>query len=579
MKLIEALEILRRQADKKGPRAKIFLATGFTPLHLPTFIEAHLCAKSSALQVEIKTGLFGDLIGNIERVDPSTIDSLVVPIEWGDLDPRLGSRSLGGWQPGDVAGVVESAGASADRLKRALADVAMRVPIVACLPTLPLPPMFVTRPIQAGAYETQLCSIAASLAESLSALRDVRIVNSQHLALTSCPASRYDIKSDLNTGFPYTLAHASILGEVLAGLVAPPLPMKGLITDLDDTLWSGIVGDDGTDGISWGLDCHSQMHGLYQQVLSSLAGAGVLIGIASKNDATTVARAFERSDLLLSKNDIFPVEANWSSKSASVGRILKTWNIGAESVIFIDDNPLEIYEMKAAYPEMECRLFPTNDYPAIWQLLSDLRDTFGKSNVNEEDALRSRSIRSANTQQERERAGENSADEYLKKADAIITFDHGETADHTRALELVNKTNQFNLNGQRLTHSEWKSLLSHPGSFLLTAGYRDKYGPLGTIAVVMGNNLGNKIIIKNWVMSCRAFSRRIEYQCLKYIFETLGANEISFNYQATTRNGPIQLFIAELLTVPPAADATLTKDTFLARTPQLFHRTEVKVHA
>jgi predicted enzyme involved in methoxymalonyl-ACP biosynthesis len=95
----------------------------------------------------------------------------------------------------------------------------------------------------------------------------------------------------------------------------------------------------------------------------------------------------------------------------------------------------------------------------------------------------------------------------------------------------------------------------------------------------MGNNLGDKIIIKNWVMSCRAFSRRIEYQCLKYIFETLGASEIRFDYQTTTRNGPIQRFIAELLTAPPTADATLTKDAFFARAPQLFHRIEVKVHA
>jgi FkbH-like protein len=576
MKLIEALEILRNPADENGSRTKVFLAAGFTPLHLQTFIEAHLRAKCTALQIEIKTGLFGDLIGNIERVDPSGIDSLVVSIEWSDIDPRLGIRSLGGWRPRDVAEIVESAGGSARRLNKALASISIHVPTIVCLPTLPLPPMFVTRSIQTGAYEAQLHSIAASLAESLSALQGIRIVNSQQLALTSCPATRYDVKSDLNTGFPYTLSHANILGEVFAGLIAPPPPMKGLITDLDDTLWSGIVGDDGVDGISWGLDSHSQMHGLYQQVLSSLAGAGVLIGVASKNDLTTVAHAFERNDLLLSKNDIFPFEASWSSKAASVERILKAWNIGAKSVMFIDDSAMEIYEVKAAFPEMDCRLFPTNNYPAIWQLLNDLRNTFGKSIVKEEDALRLRSIRSANTQQEEERAGETSADDYLKKAEAIITFNHDMTADHVRVFELVNKTNQFNLNGQRLTHSEWKALLSDPETFMLTASYKDKYGPLGTIAVVMGNKLADKLTIKIWVMSCRAFSRRIEYQCLKYIFETLDANEICFDYQATTCNGPIQRFMAELLTVPLAPGATLTRDGFFARTPQLFHHIEVK---
>src|SRR5882757_5941827 len=181
MKVIEALEILRRPADENGSCTKIFLAAGFTPLHLKTFIEAHLRAKCAARQVEIRTGLFGDLIGNIERVDTSAIDSLAVAIEWSDIDPRLGARSLGGWQPGDVAKIVESAGVGAGRLSRALAHVSIHVPTIVCLPTLPLPPMFVTRPIQAGAHETQLNSIAACLAESLSALQNIRIVSSQHL--------------------------------------------------------------------------------------------------------------------------------------------------------------------------------------------------------------------------------------------------------------------------------------------------------------------------------------------------------------------------------------------------------------
>ena len=121
---------------------------------------------------------------------------------------------------------------------------------------------------------------------------------------------RYDIKSDLLTGFPYTLGHASAIGELMACLIENRPPLKGLITDLDDTLWSGIVGEDGVDGISWNLDDHSQMHGVYQQFLSSLAAAGVLIGVASKNDAATVTQAFERPDLLLSKEDVFPVRGS-----------------------------------------------------------------------------------------------------------------------------------------------------------------------------------------------------------------------------------------------------------------------------
>ncbi len=138
------------------------------------------------------------------------------------------------------------------------------------------------------------------------------------LAAISTPGARYDVKSDLGTGFPYTLSHASALGELLACLIENRMPMKGLITDLDDTLWSGIVGDDGVDAISWNLDKHSQMHGVYQQLLSSLAAAGVLVGVASKNDAANVAQAFGRRDMLLSSKDVFPFEVHWSKKSESV---------------------------------------------------------------------------------------------------------------------------------------------------------------------------------------------------------------------------------------------------------------------
>ena len=115
-----------------------------------------------------------------------------------------------------------------------------------------------------------------------------------------------------------------------------------------------------------------------------------------------------------------------------------------------------------------------------------------------------------------------------------------------RAFELVNKTNQFNLNGKRFSESDWLSCLQDPAAFVLTASYEDKYGPLGKIAVVMGKAAGRKVYVSTWVMSCRAFSRRIEHQCLKYLFEKLDADEIVFDYEVTPRNGPIQDFFAEL---------------------------------
>jgi FkbH-like protein len=380
------------------------------------------------------------------------------------------------------------------------------------------------------------------------------------------------VKSDLIAGFPYSLHHASALGELLARLIHNRPNMKGLITDLDDTLWAGVVGEDGVDGISWHLDRHTQMHGVYQQFVASLAGAGVLVGVASKNDAAVVARAFERDDLLLLKDYVFPFETHWFRKSDSVQRILTTWNVGADSVVFVDDSPMEIAEVQAAFPQMECRLFPKNDYQGILDLLKHLRDLFGRSIVTEEDSLRLRSIRESRIWRDSGQSSEISSDAFLKAAEACLVFDVGHSSEDPRAFELVNKTNQFNLNGKRFSESEWRHYFSDPAAFMITASYKDKFGPLGKIAVAMGKICGKNAHLDSWVLSCRAFSRRIEHQCLKYLFDAMGAGEITFDYQVTPRNGPIQEFLTALLAGPPAAGASLTRDQFVARVPALFHR-------
>ena len=236
------------------------------------------------------------------------------------------------------------------------------------------------------------------------------------------PGGRFDVQSDVLVGFPYTLPHASVLGGLLAGLIRPQAPKKGLITDLDDTLWAGILGEDRLSGISWSLESRTQMHGVYQQFAASLAGAGVLVGVASKNDRDLVDRVFEIGDLLLSSDDVFPMEIHWSPKSESVARILRTWNVGADSVVFVDDSPMEIAEVKAAFPQMECIAFPKGDSQGIWDLLKRLRGLFGKPALTGDDSLRLRSIRSSGTWREALDFPAGNLEDFLRAANASVSF-------------------------------------------------------------------------------------------------------------------------------------------------------------
>jgi FkbH-like protein len=545
VKITEALKITQSVAGDVR-RFAVTLACGFTPLHLQTFLAAHLQQSLPGRRVVISSGLYGDLPGTIEAINDAALpDGVVIALEWADLDARLDYRSAGSWAREAMDDIVASGRGVLDRLGAALMRIPAGPRVALSLPTLPLPPLFHAPGWQASAHETALQGNIVRFAAKLAQDGRVAIVNEQRLAEESPATERLDLKSDLYTGLPYTIQHADKLAAQLALALAPPSPKKGIISDLDDTLWSGIVGEVGPDAVSWDLASHAQLHGLYQKLLASLAECGTLIAVASKNDPAVVEKAFARKDLLLRPEQVFPIEVHWHAKSGSVGRILETWNIGAESVIFVDDSPMELAEVAAAHPGIECVLFPKDDYNACLKMMRRLRDCCGKERVSADDRVRLESIRQGAVFREQTLRGPMPED-FLQQINAVVTFDFA-AASEPRVLELVNKTNQFNLNGRRYTETDWRKLLARPGALLVAVSYEDKFGPLGTIAVIAGEMRGDSFHAEAWVMSCRAFARRIEHQTLKMMFETTGAGEMAFDFTPTMKNGPLRDLFAGLL--------------------------------
>ncbi len=569
MTITEALRITQSVSRDARPFA-VTLACGFTPLHLQTFLAAHLQQALTDRKVIITPGLYGNLVGTLESISGAALpDGLVIALEWPDLDPRLDYRGAGSWGATAANDIVAGAQTMLDRIAAALLQVPPGPRIALSLPTLALPPLFHTPGWQVSQHELALEADVLRFAADIAKEGRTAVINPQRLAEHSPAAGRLDLKSDLYTGLPYTVEHSDRLASQLAVALIPPAPKKGIISDLDDTLWSGIVGETGPDAVSWDLASHAQLHGLYQKLLASLADFGTLIGIASKNDAAVVNKAFERKDLLLRPQQVFPVEVHWNAKSGSVARILEAWNIAADSVIFVDDSPMELAEVAAAHPGIECVLFPKNDYRAGLAMLRHLRDRCGKERVSKDDALRLDSLRQGAAFREQASGGA-APETFLEQISAAVTFDFGANAE-PRVLELVNKTNQFNLNGTRYTQPDWQKLLSAPGAVLVAVSYEDKFGPLGTIAAIAGQTDGKCVTIDTWVMSCRAFARRIEHQTLKVLFQTTGANEVQFRFTPTAKNGPLQDFFASLLGEQPQSDFRLTRSQFEARCPALYH--------
>lgn len=571
MKLIEALQIANAEAASPDDPCVAALCCGFTPLHLKTFVAAYLRRAFPARAVKVKTGLYGDLAGTIENLD-AKVDFALIAIEWPDLDARFGLRTTGNWGPASLAEIVADAQAQLLRLQSAVEAVASRpVPVVICPPTLPFPPLFFSRPSEADSLQLNLRRLWNDFAARLSDHASIAFVNAAELDRVSPPAARHDVRGELASGFPYHLSHADVVARLLVELALPRLPKKGLITDLDDTVWLGILGDDGVQGISWDLDHQSQMHATYQQLLNALVESGVLLAVASNNDPSLVAEAFARADLVLNPKYVYPVEASRGPKSEAIKRILQAWNVAPDSLVFVDDNALELAEVGAAYPEIEGILFPKHDPAATLEFFRTLRDRFGKRRIHAEDRERLSSLRQSREFHETVH-GAGTLDSVLQGAEGRIKFTYEKAPLDSRALELINKTNQFNLNARRYTEASWSSLLSQDNSWLQIAEYEDRFARLGKISVISGYREGNRLTVCTWVMSCRAFSRRIEYHCLRELLEHFGATQIEFDFIPTERNGPVGDFLAALTGKRPESATAITAELFREKCPPLYHQ-------
>jgi FkbH-like protein len=576
MKLVEALKLIERPAPERAPLFRVALACGFEPLHLASFLKAHLLRRLPGRDVRVERGLFGDVAGYLERID-AECDAVLAVIEWPDLDARLGVRQLGVWSPAAEVEIAQNSARTLRRIETRLATLARRTPVVCALPTLDLPPFAHTPGWQAGAPELRIRHEVGAFALALAGQAGIRIINPGELDRISPFDRRRDLKAELLSGFPYQLPHADCLAELAANNLAPPVPKKGIITDLDDTLWSGILGECGVDGVHWDLDHKRPTHGLYQQLLRSLAESGVLVGVASKNDPELARQALERKDLLIRAGSLFPVEAGWGRKSDAVRRILAAWNISAGGAVFVDDSPMELAEVQEAFPDIECLRFSGADPGATQALLYRLRNLFGKQNVSEEDTIRVESLRRAWAG----RAGDETGtplddDAFLARAEARITILRSKQELGERALELLNKTNQFNLNGERYEQAMWNRYLAQPDTVGLLVSYQDKFGPLGRIALLAGRKQAGHFHVDAWVMSCRAFSRRIEHACLRYLFDRLDVPEIRFNFRPTERNGPVQEILKLYMSSGPGA--ALTRELFDKKAPKLFHQLQEADH-
>jgi FkbH-like protein len=344
---------------------------------------------------------------------------------------------------------------------------------------------------------------------------------------------------------------AEAVVDAATGLVAEP--KKVLVTDLDNVLWGGLIVDDGLDGIECEPRGHGYRHFVYQSLLRRLRHEGTLLAAVSRNDHEFAIAPFRSGRMLLREEDFVSILASYHAKSAQIRGIAERLNLGLDSFVFVDDNAVELAEVSLALPDVRCVTFPehSGDLAAF---LDEVASLFPHRAVTAEDRERTVMYR-------RRLEGLVSSDlkssdltQFLHGLKMALTIRNGASGDHARALQLINKTNQFNLNGRRLSDEELRAKLEG-GARLFAAMLVDRTGSHGEILACLLRADG---VISSLVMSCRVFQRRVEYGFLAWLAAQPNP-PVGLEWASTARNAPFRQFLSEIAG-PPSTDGLVHID-------------------
>jgi len=315
---------------------------------------------------------------------------------------------------------------------------------------------------------------------------------------------------------------------------------KLVITDLDDTLWGGIVGDDGWENINLGgHDAKGEAFVDFQKCLKSLTNRGILLGIVSKNEEKTALEAIEKHpEMVLKKNDFAGWKINWNDKAQNIVDLVSELNLGLQSVVFLDDNPVERDRVRASLPEVLVPELP-RDKMLYVSTLQSLR-CFDAPSLSQEDLKRAEMYQCERKRTELKNDF-GSVEDWLRTLQLKIKIEKIKSTNIERTTQLLNKTNQMNLSTRRLTIDEILEWDKNKDTWLRTFRVLDKFGDSGLTGIVSLMKKGNKAQIIDFILSCRVMGRRIEEIMVYYAIEQarkLGVEEMYADYKITKKNKP-----------------------------------------
>jgi len=397
-----------------------------------------------------------------------------------------------------------------------------------------------------GAFHRKL---AAEFVDDVGRIEGVTLVDLDAMQRQIGVATAFDARKWYLYRQPYSDAFLYTAGRQLGRIVAASrrAAKKCVVLDADNTLWGGIVGEDGIDGIQIGDEFPGSAYRDFQKLLLSWRAQGVLLAVASKNNEADALEVFDKhSDMVLKREHLSAWQINWLPKAENIPLIAKALNIGTDSLVFIDDNPMEIAYMRDARAEVTSVLVPSEpaDIVATMQALT----LFDQLEVTDEDRKRADMMRA-----ERDRetvAAQISHADFLNALDLKIDLFRAQPEDLGRITQLVNKTNQFNLTTIRRTLDEVRALANSDDWRLYGMRVTDKFGEYGLTGVVIVEISPDRRrwTIDSLMMSCRVLGRGVEPTLIGGLAgdaRDQGAVEFRASYIPTAKNAICASFLPD----------------------------------
>ncbi|MBO1359116.1 HAD family hydrolase [Acetobacter sacchari] len=360
---------------------------------------------------------------------------------------------------------------------------------------------------------------------------------------TFAPRVWYGAKLPIeNSGLP---GYVPLLRSALRG--ALNTVKKALVLDLDNTLWGGVIGDDGVDGIKLGTsDARSEAFSAFQAYVKSLAARGVILAVCSKNDPEIAKLGFAHIASILKYEDFAAFECSWGDKASGLRKIAKNLNIGLDSLVFVDDNPVECGLVQQELP-MVATVHLDGD-PADFVTKIEDGYWFQFQKYSREDFSRTGAY-SARAAALVEQSSATDLPTYLKGLEMVGMVLRPEENQIERVVQLGQKTNQFNLLTRRYDEETIRAYLANEENIVFACSLKDKFGDHGLVSVLIGEAKGKELRIVEWVMSCRVFSRTFEQFIINEVIAASvarGITKIVGSYQATAKNAVVSELYAQL---------------------------------